>query len=78
MQVEEVTKLSVRLTEKAHDKVCGIYGTCHCNEKLKWKTYLGIISMSLILQDINSIAVSPNDKLIATGSQDKTAKVMMK
>jgi WD40 repeat protein len=26
-------------------------------------------------QDINSIAVSPNDKLIATGSQDKTAKV---
>lgn len=39
---------------------------------------LGIISMSLILQDINSIAVSPNDKLIATGSQDKTAKVMMK
>ena len=26
-------------------------------------------------KDINSITVSPNDKLIATGSQDKTAKV---
>ena len=24
---------------------------------------------------INSVAVSPNDKLLATGSQDKTAKV---
>ena len=26
-------------------------------------------------KDINSIAVSPNDKLVVTGSQDKTAKV---
>jgi len=26
-------------------------------------------------KDINSIAISPNDKFIATGSQDKTAKV---
>ena len=26
-------------------------------------------------KDINAIVVSPNDKLIATGSQDKTAKV---
>ena len=26
-------------------------------------------------KDINSLAVSPNDKLIASGSQDKTAKV---
>lgn len=41
----EITKLGVHLTEKAHDK------------------------------DINSIAVSPNDKLVATGSQDKTAKI---
>ena len=26
-------------------------------------------------KDINSIAIAPNDKLLATGSQDKTAKV---
>lgn len=26
-------------------------------------------------KDINSIALAPNDKLLATGSQDKTAKV---
>jgi WD40 repeat protein len=26
-------------------------------------------------KDINSVCVSPNDRLIATGSQDKTAKV---
>lgn len=26
-------------------------------------------------KDINSVTVSPNDKFIATGSQDKTAKV---
>ncbi|XP_031561382.1 transducin beta-like protein 3 isoform X2 [Actinia tenebrosa] len=26
-------------------------------------------------KDVNSVAVSPNDKLLATGSQDKTAKV---
>ena len=29
----------------------------------------------LFKQDINSITVAPNDKLLATGSQDKTAKV---
>ena len=28
-------------------------------------------------KDINAITVAPNDKLIATGSQDKTAKVNM-
>jgi WD40 repeat protein len=26
-------------------------------------------------KDINSVSVSPNDRFIATGSQDKTAKV---
>ncbi|XP_028405987.1 transducin beta-like protein 3 [Dendronephthya gigantea] len=40
-----VSNLSVLLTEKGHDK------------------------------DINSITVSPNDKLIASGSQDKTVKI---
>ncbi|KAJ8384033.1 hypothetical protein AAFF_G00212770 [Aldrovandia affinis] len=38
-------KLSVRLTEKGHEK------------------------------DVNSVAVSPNDKLVASGSQDRTVRV---
>ncbi|KAL9962409.1 hypothetical protein ACROYT_G031510 [Oculina patagonica] len=42
---DSAVKMSVRLTEKAHDK------------------------------DINSVTISPNDKLLATGSQDKTAKI---
>lgn len=28
-------------------------------------------------KDINAVAVAPNDKFIATGSQDKTAKVSL-
>lgn len=28
-------------------------------------------------KDINTVAVAPNDSLIATGSQDKTAKVRL-
>lgn len=28
-----------------------------------------------LLQDVNSVAVSPNDKLLASGSQDRTAKL---
>lgn len=27
------------------------------------------------LQDVNSVAVSPNDKLLASGSQDRSAKL---
>ncbi|XP_029364414.1 transducin beta-like protein 3 [Echeneis naucrates] len=41
----DMCQLTVRATEKAHDK------------------------------DINSVAVSPNDKLLASGSQDRTAKL---
>ncbi|KAI1883949.1 hypothetical protein AGOR_G00221340 [Albula goreensis] len=44
-QLEGVAQLSVRATEKAHDK------------------------------DVNSVTVSPNDKLVASGSQDRTVKV---
>lgn len=37
---------------------------------------LNVIHTTLAHQkDINSVTISPNDKLIATGSQDKTAKV---
>ncbi|KAM9844227.1 transducin beta-like protein 3 [Aulostomus maculatus] len=42
---DDVHQLTVRATEKAHDK------------------------------DVNSVAVSPNDKLLASGSQDRTAKL---
>ena len=41
----------------------------------KFATSLTIFIITL--QDINSITVSPNDKLLATGSQDKTAKVFI-
>ncbi|XP_036408735.1 transducin beta-like protein 3 [Megalops cyprinoides] len=41
----DVEQLSVRVTEKGHDK------------------------------DVNSVAVSPNDKLLASGSQDRTIKL---
>lgn len=41
-------------------------------ENLWRKLNLGAYAL---LQDINSITVSPNDKLLATGSQDKTARV---
>uniref|UniRef100_A0A8C3AKT6 Transducin beta like 3 n=1 Tax=Cyclopterus lumpus TaxID=8103 RepID=A0A8C3AKT6_CYCLU len=34
-----------------------------------------LISCPCFLQDVNSVAVSPNDKLLATGSQDRTAKL---
>lgn len=32
---------------------------------------------TLFLQDVNSVAVSPNDKLLASGSQDRTAKLWL-
>ncbi|XP_006024069.1 transducin beta-like protein 3 [Alligator sinensis] len=54
-------------------------------ESLTSKAKAALISSPEILQaqvtekghnkDINSVAVSPNDKLIATGSQDRTAKL---
>lgn len=31
--------------------------------------------LPFFLQDVNSVAVSPNDKLLASGSQDRTAKL---
>lgn len=39
-----------------------------------WLTFFLII-FCLVIQDINSVAVSPNDKLLASGSQDRTAKL---
>lgn len=33
------------------------------------------LTLLLWLQDVNSVAVSPNDKLLASGSQDRTAKL---
>jgi U3 small nucleolar RNA-associated protein 13 len=42
-------------------------------------THYGVESVQTVIgheKDINSIAVAPNDKLIASASQDKTIKVL--
>lgn len=38
-------------------------------------SYLHLRPGLLFLQDVNSVAVSPNDKLLASGSQDRMAKL---
>ncbi|CAK9822022.1 Transducin beta-like protein 3 [Anthophora retusa] len=44
--------------------------------KIESEDSLNVIHTTLAHQkDINSVTISPNDKLIATGSQDKTAKL---
>ena len=59
-------KLPTKYTQLAHDKVWELVNPV-CPE---W------YDTPPILQDINAMDVSPNDKLMVTGSQDKTAKVL--
>lgn len=33
------------------------------------------LSPGIFLKDVNSVTISPNDKLLASGSQDRTAKL---
>ena len=56
----------------------GMYTSVHDAEdgwigEERQSTY--VVHCMYIAQDINSLDVSPNDKLIVSGSQDKTAKV---
>lgn len=41
---------------------------------IMWSLFPGVPFLPF-LQDVNSVAVSPNDKLLASGSQDRTAKL---
>ena len=57
-----------------------------CLDKIKWKKakkgrktepqrFLNTMTIHAHDSDVNDLAVSPNDKLVATASHDKTAKV---
>ncbi|KAF3426745.1 hypothetical protein E2986_00910 [Frieseomelitta varia] len=72
----EISQKSVKFFATVSQDSCLKLWSLPDNINFKDTCSLNVIHTTLAHQkDINSVTISPNDKLIATGSQDKTAKL---